>query len=261
MFRLYVDEVGHDGLTHLENDKQRYLSLTGVAIQIAHARDLLTPSMNWIKANVFNHDIDAPLIFHRKDIMGYKGAFGILKTDKDKKELFDQSITRLFKSTEYSVITAFIDKHWMVRQIHWIKTHPYHYLMEILVEKYVQFLERQHDIGDIMPESRQSKDKLLQDTYKKVRSQGTDYVTPEQLESALRGAKLKFRAKSDNIAGLQLCDLIAHPSHIYTRSLMGHPVQLGPFATLVTDILVESKYDRSPWSGKIIGYGIKHLPQ
>ena len=64
----------------------------------------------------------------------------------------------------------------------------------------------------------------------------------------------------DNCAGLQLCDLLAHPSHIYVRKQMGHDVALGPFSTLVSAILESSKYDRSPWNGKVKGYGFKHQP-
>lgn len=260
MYRLYVDEVGTDSLTHLEKDKHRFLSLTGVAMKVADARDTLEPNLNWIKAKVFEHDPDIPIVFHRKEILGLKGPYQALR-DADRKDLFNRSIMRLFHSTEYYVITALIDKQWMVKQTHWAKNHPYHYLMEILVEKYVQFLERKRLIGDIMPESRQGKDGLLQKAYDSVRAKGTDYVNSRRIEAWIRAKNLKFRKKHENSAGLQLCDLLAHPSHIYTRSLMNHDVRLGDFSQQVVDILVRDKYDRSQASGKIIGYGIKHLPQ
>jgi hypothetical protein len=112
-----------------------------------------------------------------------------------------------------------------------------------------------------MPESRQDKDALLQLAYDGVRKTGTDFLGKDRIASAIRSSHLKFRRKADNIAGLQLCDLLAHPSHMYTRSLMGHDVALGAFASQVSALLVSAKYDRSPWNGKIIGYGIKHLPQ
>lgn len=260
MFRLYVDEVGTDALTHLEKDKHRYLSLTGVAIQINHARDVLLASMNRIKADIFDHDPDTPIILHRKEIMGLKGPYHRLRNDAIAQR-FNEAILQIYENTKYTVITALIDKQWMLRQEHWVKTHPYHYLMEILAEKYAQFLERNRSIGDIMPESRKGKNDLLQRAFDRVMRNGTQFVSSERLSSAIRAKKLKFRSKPQNVAGLQLCDLLAHPSHIYTRSLMGHDVNPGPFATQVVNILVRSKYDRSPWNGKIIGYGIKHLPQ
>jgi len=94
--------------------------------------------------------------------MGLKGAFQCLNDDATRKT-FDDAILRMIQETEYTVITALIDKQWMLRQRHWTKNHPYHYLMEILVEKYARFLIRKNDIGDVMPESRQNpKDALLQ---------------------------------------------------------------------------------------------------
>ena len=260
MYRLYVDEVGTDDLTHLVRDRHRYLSLTGVAMQINHARDVLEPNLNWIKANVFDHDPDDPLILHRKEILGFKGVYQRLRNEATH-DLFNRAILRIFRNTEYRVITALIDKQWMVRQEHWERRHPYHYLMEILVEKYAQFLERHRDIGDIMPESRQSKDQLLQNAYTRVIEQGCDFVNAERISAVIRAKKLKFRKKKDNIAGLQLCDLIAHPSHIFVRGRMNHEVDLGPFAIQVAEILWQDRYDRSPYNGQVVGYGIKHLPQ
>jgi hypothetical protein len=168
---------------------------------------------------------------------------------------------RLIKSSEYAVITALIDKQWMLRQQHWQKTHPYHYLMEILVEKYVRYLEREGSVGDIMPESRGKKDGLLQQAYDETRANGTPWVTKAAIAKALPGARLKCRHKRDNIAGLQLCDLLAHPSHINIRRRMKHAVTPGVFALEVATILEEEKYDRSPATGKVVGYGIKYLPQ
>ena len=69
MYRLYVDEVGTDALTHLDKDKHRFLSLTGVAMKIADARDLLEPAVNRLKAQIYRHDPDTPIILHRKEIL------------------------------------------------------------------------------------------------------------------------------------------------------------------------------------------------
>lgn len=138
-FRLYLDEVGTDALTSLDKDKHRYLSLTGVIMRVNDARDILEPKLNAVKATIFNHDPDAPLNFHRADIVGLKGPYGILG-DEAIKQKFDQMMFDIYREVPYSVITALIDKHWMLKQTHWVQTHPYNYLMEIIVEKYTQFL-------------------------------------------------------------------------------------------------------------------------
>lgn len=259
MYRLYLDEVGTDDLTHTEKDDHRFLSLTGVVMRVDYAGKTLTPNLNWIKLNILRHDPDTPIILHRKDIMGRKGGFECLN-DRQISDRFELAILRLLNSSEYSVITALIDKKWMLKQQHWTKIHPYHYLIEIIVEKYVQFLERNGSVGDIMPESRQTKpDTRLQKSFSEIRNTGTQFLDKNRISDVLKGEKLKFRTKRDNIAGLQICDLVAHPSHVHVRSLMGHNVTKGPFATEVISILNSSKYDRSKLGG-IKGYGIKHLP-
>jgi Protein of unknown function (DUF3800) len=259
MYRLYVDEVGTDDLANLEADNDRYLSLTGVAMKVDDARDQLEPKLNWIKSKIFEHDPDEPLNMHRRKIMQFKGAFQALR-DEEKRRRFDRALLRIFTICDYTVITCLLDKRAMLKQVHWHQRHPYHYLMEILVEKYVQFLERKQSVGDIMPEGRKKpNDPLLQDAYVTVRENGTYHVSAQRMAARLPALNLKFRYKADNIAGLQLCDLIAHPSHMIIRQRLGHPVELGAFCDQVKTILLNHKYDRSGM-GNIVGYGMKWLP-
>jgi len=260
MYRFYVDEVGTDDMTNLDEDNHRYLSLTGVAMEVSHARDHLKPACDWIKSNVFDHDPDDPLIFHRSDICQKKKKFGALRDDS-KRALFDRAILRLLKSTNYTVISTVVDKKALAAKEEWRNNHPYHFLMDILVEKYVQFLERVKSRGDIMPEGRKGKkDQALQKAFLSVCDNGTYFVSKDRISTRLTTTQnLKFRYKRDNIAGQQLCDLIAHPSHMYIRERQQHDVCLGPFAKQVVAILKDSKYDRSNY-GQISGYGIKYFP-
>lgn len=259
MYRLYFDEVGNDGLKNLEKEQNQFLSLTGIAMRVNCARDVLEPALNKIKADIFNHDPDFPVIMHRKEIMGGKGLFRPIREDSAMRALYNAEILKILEECDYSVITVLIDKAWMMRQDHWLEKHPYHYLTKVMVEKYAQFLERKQSIGDIMPESRQGKDLLLQKAYDRVLQEGTDYVSADRLASVLRGKKLKFRKKDANSAGLQLCDMIAYPSHKHTRYEMGHEIELGPFASIIRGILVDHKYDRS-YRGIVREYGYKGMP-
>lgn len=225
-----------------------------------HVRDKATPTLNVWKAELFRHDPDIPIILHRKDILQKKGPFGILR-DERRRDIFDEFIVDYLNHTEFTVITVVLDKKAMLNQIHWREKHPYHYLMNILVEKYVQWLERRNAIGDVMPERRRGKkDNALQRAFLQVRQDGTNYVSSDRILTRIPSEKLKFRSKADNVTGLQICDLIAHPSHMYIRRLQNHPVLLGPFAQRIVPILTRQKYDRSPYTGRISGYGIKYLP-
>jgi hypothetical protein len=261
-YRLYVDEVGNDDLGNVADARHRYLSLTGVAIRHDHVRDHATPNMNQLKSDIFKqHDPDSPIILHRKDIMNKRGPFGVLN-EPDMCATFDKKLIEYLRETNYTVFTCLIDKKGMLTQTHWRQNHPYHYLMEILVEKYVQWLERRGSTGDIMPEMRRGqKDKALQRAYNRVRSLGTYYVSASRMHAALPAKQLKFRGKEANITGLQICDLVAHPSHMDIRRSREFGLSLGAFAREVIPLLRELKYDRSPYNPRTIsGYGMKYLP-
>ena len=243
MYRLYLDEVGTDDLTCLDVDNHRFLSLTGVAIDLAHIDDYLNPAIRDIKNNVFDCDPDEVIHLHRSDIVRRKKIFGQLN-DNVKRNRFDQMLLELMRTAEYTVITVVIDKLDLTRRIHWENRHPYHYLLEIIVEKFVQFLERKNSKGDIMPEARRGKkDLALQSEFTRVWNDGTRYRGSDFIQQRLPGKQLKFRKKTDNISGLQLCDLIAHPSHMYVRQQQGHEVDLKNFSVQVRDILLQDKYD------------------
>lgn len=256
MYRLYVDEVGTASLTHLEKDKHRYLSLTGLAIDLKHVSSSLEPNMNWIKVNVFEHDPDSPIIFHRTDILGRKGPFGIL-SNLEKCKKFDEAIIRLVIATDFTAITAFIDKQAIIKKNKLEKEGAVFLSYGNSSREVCSIPRAKSDIGDIMPEARGNQlDQNLQEAFCEVKRNGTYYVSKSRLASHIRADNLKFRTKKDNIAGLQLCDLLAHPSHMYVRETLRHQVCIGQFSRRISNILIEKKYDRSP-SGKIKGYGIK----
>jgi Protein of unknown function (DUF3800) len=258
-FRLYVDEVGNDDMGHVNDERHRFLSLSGVAMDQDYARDHATPALNALKA-ILKHDPDQQVILHRKDIMNKRGVFGCLN-DAEICKTFDAEMEKILTEMQYPVITVVIDKLRMLAQEHWTEKHPYHYLMKILVEKYVQWLERQKTVGDIVPEMRRGKkDAALQRAFNSVRIWGSDYVNAKRIKAAIPSKQLKFRSKDHNVTGLQICDLIAHPSHIAVRQAQGHEIQAGPFGQKIIPILRDKKYDRSPWNGNIIGYGMKYLP-
>jgi hypothetical protein len=259
-YRMYLDEVGNDDTTNVSDERYRYLSLTGVVAQIDHVRDFINPAMDLLKRTHFKVDPDRPVILHRKDIINFGGAFGGLR-DLDKRNAFDASLLKYLSDGAYCVITAVLDKKGMLNQHHWGHQHPYHYLMEIMVEKFAKYLERQNSTGDIMPEKRYGKkDTALQEAFEVVRLDGTHFITAKRICERLPSKYLRFRSKDENVAGLQVCDLLAHPSHQYVRMKQGHQIELGAFAQKIVPILDGAKYDRSAYYGTIKGYGWKYLP-
>ena len=65
-FRLYIDEVGNPDLEHSENPNHRFLSLTGVIVDIAYVQERMHPDMELLKTRYFDSHPDDPVILHRK---------------------------------------------------------------------------------------------------------------------------------------------------------------------------------------------------
>jgi hypothetical protein len=64
-FRMYVDEVCNSDVKASDNPNHRYLSLTGVILNLDYVQTLILPQMEGLKQRFFNSHPDDPVIFHR----------------------------------------------------------------------------------------------------------------------------------------------------------------------------------------------------
>jgi len=239
-YRLYVDEVGNSGLgANLQHPNERYLSLTGTIIELDH--------------------VDEPLILHRKELVNRRYPFHELN-NPDVERAFNADLLGLLRSLEYIAITAVIDKHEHLERYKVWRHDPYHYCQEILLERYVQWLESQDVVGDVMAESRGGReDRRLKESFNRIWHEGTRYVGGPSFAARLTSEQLKVKTKANNIAGLQLADLIAHPSYKYILCRHQKTAQPNNFGAQIARVLVDSKYLRSP-TGSLDGWGCKWLP-
>ncbi len=112
-----------------------------------------------------------------------------------------------------------------------------------------------------MVESRGGReDEKLKDSYRGLHKNGTDNIPAERWQERLSSCELKVKPKSANIAGLQLADLIAHPSCreiLLDYKLIADDRDI--FGDKICTVLRDSKYLRSR-TGQIQDYGKKLLP-
>jgi hypothetical protein len=254
-YRLYIDEVGNPDLENSDNPNHRFLSLTGIIVSIAHVQDRLHPDMENLKNKYFGSHPDDPVILHRKEIINRRHPFQALR-DPAIEVAFNNDLLNLLRSWEYCVITVCLDKKLHTETYTTWRYDPYHYCLSILLERFTFWLNRQNSQGDVMAESRGGKEDIrLKKSFHKLWENGTEYVEPAQFQKSLTSKELKVKPKTANVAGLQLADLIAHPSRseiLDEQALLGRP--LAKFSRQVISILQE-KYDRD--RGKI--YGKKFL--
>lgn len=212
-YRMYVDEVGNSDMGNTDNPNHRFLSLTGVIMALDYVKEVFSPKLEKLKNEYFtsNHP-DDPVILHRKEIVNAKHPFEVL-SDPKIRNLFDDNLINMIKETDFTLITVVIDKKEHNDRYSTWKYDPYHYCMAILLERYVMLLERKGIVGDVMAESRGGKeDRRLKDSFSRLHSEGTNYISAVQLQKRLTSKQLKVKKKAVNVPGLQLADLVAHPS-------------------------------------------------
>ena len=258
MYRIFVDEVGHEDFTDCELSDRRYLGLTGVIMDQAYEQGEFTKRLNELKLKVFG---DEKLVLHRREIMNRcPSPFDRLKDEKAR-SVFNTACLQLLADSKYCLLTVVIDKAEHLNTYKVWRFHPYHYCMTCLLERYSLWLGRRGFTGDVMFESRGKKqNKRLSKSYRRLFLRGTDEIKGEIFQKRFTSVELKIQEKAANIAGLQLADLIASPlcRDLICRNLKED--MKAEFGRQIVEIARKAKYDRH-WNGRIEGWGTKWLPK
>jgi len=262
LYRLFIDEVGNHDLLNTDAPGVRFLCLTGLCVEADDYACCMCGDLQCLKTRFFADDPDLPrVILHRKDIVNKRGAFYPL-TDPEIQAAFNKNLLTLLKKWNYLVIAAVIDKKaHRERYTTWCHE-PYHYCLQVIIERYVRFLENSNASGDVMVEARtKTLDRKLAASYGRLWHWGTDYVSSERMQERLTSKALKVKPKIANIAGLQVADLIAHPARrLILRREGVHDDNRRVFGDEVAEILAQTKFYRCPYSGDFTGWGTKLLP-
>lgn len=258
MFRMYLDEVGNADMKASPDPNHRYLSLTGILMDLDYVHDVVSPFLEGIKRRFFASHCDEPIILHRKELINKNYPFSALR-EPAIEAAFNQELLFFLETAEYVVLTATIDKHEHLRRYSGWHFHPYHYCQEVILERYAKWMNRRDLRGDVWGESRGKKeDAALKDSFARICRQGSSQ-TAARVFSCICRQDIKLRRKADNTAGLQLADLVAHPSFKVMLAKKNAESLPENFGGKVGRILESSKYDRSP-AGQVEGWGRKWLP-
>jgi hypothetical protein len=258
-YRLYFDETGHGDLRAAKKDpNQRYLSLTGLVIRQDIHDITTTGRLTALKSKIFGQD-NKSIILHRREIIDRKGAFAALEDDEVRAE-FDAQFAAVVKALSAPAFTVSIDKQAHLEKYKIWQFNPYHYVMTCLLERFVLWLHRTGNVGDVMGEARNpTHDAQLRRAFRYFYKNGTE-VRKDVIQKRLISKELRLEPKTANVAALQIADLLAHPAHrTYKFTRLGEAIPQDYGATLAA-ILEDAVYDRNPQTGNIEGYGRKWLP-
>ena len=210
-FRLYVDESGDHTYHDLGNPARRYLGLTGVAIETEVYRTRFHPDLESLKQRHFPHNPDEPVIFHRKELINRNGAFGVL-ADPKRDEAFTSDLIGFLTVQDYRIFTVVIDKKAHSERYGKAALHPYHHCLTTLLVRYRESLSEEGGRGDVMAESRGgTEDMELKRVHREVIESGLYQISAAAFQEVFTSRELKLKKKTENIAGLQIADLLAYP--------------------------------------------------
>lgn len=255
-YRLYIDESGTHSYSLSQQADKRYLALTGIAIRSDLIESELQPRIRKLKS-IINADPDVNFTLHREEIKERTGIYAQL-SDPLIEEKWNSEIFSIVDGLDFVIFTVVLDKIKHKTQYYEPK-HPYHYCLEVILERYTKFLGIVDGRGDVIAEARgKVEDNQLQQEYERIYQYGTHFVDAEFIQSRLSSRKLKLK-KKDGIAGLELADLIVLASKLDV-------LLVNSFADVISSKFMkqliprlQAKYYRDTSTGKIDGYGKKMI--
>jgi lysyl-tRNA synthetase, class I len=231
--RLYFDETGNAAK---KDPNQRYLSLTGLAIRQDIQDEQVSNKLAALKRQIFG---DESVILHRREIVGRKGVFSVLR-DENLRAEFDAQLIEMLRAFPLTIFTVSVDKQSLCDQTKGIHG-PYFYALVSLLELFVVWLGKNGLYGDVEGEARNdTHDDELFAAFRGFYENGTA-VSKEIIQSRLTSHDLKLKSKKANVGALQIADLLAHPAfQIHKLLRSGQAVPENCYSGLAEILKVEN---------------------
>lgn len=155
----------------------------------------------------------------------------------------------MVRGLDFKVVACAIHKNNHLARYGVAALDPYLLSLDVLVERFCFDVGRVASGGVIVAERRDATlDRQLDLAWLNLKIQGTRYLQAHDVEQRILG--LNLRAKADNLAGLQLADLVVTP---IGRHVIGKPDK--------EDWRVVREKFRTSYTGVIDGYGLVVLPK
>ena len=128
---------------------------------------------------------------------------------------------------------------------------PYILSLEIIIEKFVMFLNKEKEQGMIIAESRNNQlDNELNLAFLDIKIRGTRFLNPSEIVDKIDN-HFYIKRKEENVAGLQLIDSIITPIGRRYLGLKNRYLDYN---------IIKNKFNKHP-CGRYRGYGLVILPR
>lgn len=239
-----MDESGDHNLSTIDPQYPIFV-LGGVIVDEDYAQGDLSRELNEFKQEFFG---TTELILHTADIVRNRNGFEQL-ANKDFRDQFYSCLNYLMRNLAFQAIACVIQKDRHSARYGEAAINPYLLSLTILVERFCFEIGNQKNAGRIVAERRDpTLDKSLEIAWLDLRNRGTRFLRPNTIDERI--TSLDVHAKNENIAGLQLADLVVSP---IGRHVMGKPDH--------EDWEIVYEKLRRDRLGNVNGYGLVVLPK
>jgi len=205
-FIAFFDECGDHSLVKVDRDFPLFL-LAAVVVERGEYVQRIIPAIAALKLRFWNHE---GINLHSREIRKSAGPFSFMM-HPDRRREFMAQISALMTDLPFTLFIAGIRKEEHLERYGQAAVNPYDLALEFTLERIVHFLEQagETELPCVVEGRGRNEDGQLERVFYRVMTNGTYYRPPEQFRKLT--CPLVFCAKRDNIAGIQLADLCAHP--------------------------------------------------
>ena len=251
----YILAVDESGTNHYCDEKNKWLTLAGVAIDVMDYKDITTDLMKlkkkyWEDGMFYNKRV----IFHSRDILKRQKAFcysGLIDYEN-----FKADLCGFISKLPLNIISSNIDKERLIEK-YYTPHNTYNLAVTFMIERYVILLEDKNKTGIIVFESRGNKeDSDLLKFIVNLLSKGNQYISSNKFSKRIIGIFFNKKYTADYLKSywvLELADICSNAIYNHLKDTNGNTF----FKSEIFPI-IESKFICYP---TYIGKGMKTFPK
>jgi uncharacterized protein DUF3800 len=206
-FIAFFDECGDHSLSKIDKDFPLFLLCTVIVERKSYAQQII-PALAEFKLRYFAHE---GINLHNREIRKAEGPFNILQ-NATVRQRFLADLSAMMAALPFTLFITAIHKAAYAERYGVGAKNPYDVALEYSFERILQFLEQEKECElPVIAEARGlQEDDALRASFYRLMTQGTYYNKAERFQKLV--CPLSFRRKQDNISGIQVADLCAHPA-------------------------------------------------
>lgn len=245
VYNLYLDETYANPQVDLN-----HFCLAGIIVEKETYESFVIPKIEELKLRIFS---TTQVILHHSEVTRGSGLFYPLKRDSAKRQEYEEGIAEILSHSEIHGLAVAVNES-EIQSLYPNVKNIYDIAFQLIIENFVNFLERNNAVGNVLMESRNTtEDDKIAVKFNGLKYTGTLFYNANVINKHLE--LLNFYLKADDIAGLQVADIFpAILNRDLNQKVCKHPIILAKVKEIMchSDTLPEIEQLHSRFGMKVI---------